>query len=364
MLQHNLRHGAQLLLAVFDSSSEDEKDLDTTSVWIPSHLGVLSNLTPVPTNSDTMEEENQNKDGHVISYQQAPKKQTGLFPVYDKNGKLLSFCEEFPKESGKAMGARHESRQNPNALLCGHAPRQMVGGEQLPFEFGSTSYEPYEPATMIGRDDEKYTLVTTLCKGHAHVIILGGRGMGKTTLALSALCDIKVVEKHPSRHFISCEGIYSVEALLTELANALRIWKRENLYDEVLTLLCQPSNPIIICLDNFETIWEAEANVSPSPIEQFLSRISKIPMLSIILTLRGLQSPLNVPWSNNRCVLAVKPLDIDSAQFLFKNKSGVSMIDTYTEKLLEAVDGVPLAIKLLASIVQEGLETTETLWQA
>ncbi|THU84996.1 hypothetical protein K435DRAFT_764610 [Dendrothele bispora CBS 962.96] len=250
------------------------------------------------------------------------------------------------------------------ALLCGQIPQQTVGGEQLPLEFGSTSYEPYESATIFGRDDERSTLVMTLCKGHAHVMILGGGGMGKTTLALSALCDVKVVEKHPSRHFVSCEGIYSVEALLTELANALRIRKRENLYDEVLTLLRQSLNPVILCLDNFETIWEAEETVSPPPIEQFLSRISRIPMLSIILTLRGSQSPLNVPWSNNRCVLAIKPLDIDSSQLLFKNISGITTIDIHTEKLLEAVDGVPLTIKLLASIVQEGLETTETLWLA
>ncbi|THU84515.1 hypothetical protein K435DRAFT_927951, partial [Dendrothele bispora CBS 962.96] len=217
---------------------------------------------------------------------------------------------------------------------------------------------------MFGRDDEKSTLVMTLCKGHAHVIILGGSGMGKTTLALSALCDIEVIRKHPSRHFISCGGIYSVEALLPELANALHIRKRENLYDKVLTLLRRASNPLILCLDNFETIWEAETTVSPPPIEQFLSRISNIPMLSIILTLRGSQSPLNVPWSNNQCVLTVKQLDIDSSQHLFKNISGVTTINTYIEKLLEEVDGVPLAIKLLASIVQEGLETAETLWQA
>ncbi|THU96161.1 FabD/lysophospholipase-like protein [Dendrothele bispora CBS 962.96] len=130
------------------------------------------------------------------------------------------------------------------ALLCGQIPRQMVGSEQVPLELVSTSYEPYESATMFGRDDEKTTLVTTLCKGHAHVIILGGGGMGKTTLALSALCDIEVIKKHPSRHFISCEGIYSVEALLPELANALRIRKRENLHDEVLTLLCRSLNPL------------------------------------------------------------------------------------------------------------------------
>ncbi|THU84987.1 hypothetical protein K435DRAFT_869730 [Dendrothele bispora CBS 962.96] len=232
------------------------------------------------------------------------------------------------------------------ALLCGQILRQMVGGEQLPFEFGPTSYEPYEPDTMFGRDHEKSTLVTTLCKGHAHVIILGGGGMGKTTLTLSALCDVEVVEKHPSRHFISCEGIYSVETLLAELANALHPLKT------------------ILCLDNFETIWEAAATVSPSLIEQFLSRISKIPMLSIIFTLRGSQSPLNVPWSNNKCVLPVKPLDTVSARDLFRDISRVTTIDTYTEKLLGELDGVLLAIKLLASIVQEGLETTETLWRA
>ncbi|THU98323.1 TPR-like protein, partial [Dendrothele bispora CBS 962.96] len=217
---------------------------------------------------------------------------------------------------------------------------------------------------MFGRDDEKSTLVTTLCKDHAHVIILGAGGIGKTTLALSALCDVEVVKKHPSRHFISCEGIYSVEALLTELANALRIRNRENLRDQVVNLLCHPSNPTILCLDNFETIWTAGAIVSPSPIEQFLSQISTTPMLSIMLTLRGSQIPLNVPWSNNKCILAVRQLDTASSQTLFKNISGVTSIDTYIDKLLKEVDGVPLAIKLLASIVQAGLETTETLWQA
>ncbi|THU76780.1 hypothetical protein K435DRAFT_813085 [Dendrothele bispora CBS 962.96] len=166
-LRHNLRHGAQSLLAVLDSDSENETDLDTTCVQIPTYHSVLNNLTPLPTRSHTAEEENQvadqlmsdpnspkepgqgvkevplhelhdhvpvyqqgkivsyrdispqweqhktqqvpvtnqngevanmteipvmNEDGHIISYQQVslPKKQTRLFPVYDRNGRKSS----------------------------------------------------------------------------------------------------------------------------------------------------------------------------------------------------------------------------------------------------------------------------------
>ncbi|THU88770.1 hypothetical protein K435DRAFT_865972 [Dendrothele bispora CBS 962.96] len=58
-LRHSLRHGAQSLLGVLDSDDDNEQKLDTRSVQSSSYPGVVNNLTPVPTNSDTMEEENQ-----------------------------------------------------------------------------------------------------------------------------------------------------------------------------------------------------------------------------------------------------------------------------------------------------------------
>ncbi|THU75535.1 hypothetical protein K435DRAFT_814244 [Dendrothele bispora CBS 962.96] len=71
-LRHNLRYGAQSLLAVLDSDSENETDLDTTCVQIPSYHGVLNNLTPLPTRSHTTEEENQVAD-QLMSDPNSPK---------------------------------------------------------------------------------------------------------------------------------------------------------------------------------------------------------------------------------------------------------------------------------------------------
>ncbi|THU83000.1 hypothetical protein K435DRAFT_807847 [Dendrothele bispora CBS 962.96] len=97
-------HGAQSLLAVLDSSSEDEKDLDTTGLWIPSHHGVLSNLAPVPTNSHTVEEENQvteqlmndshSSKEHVQGVKEVPVHD--YVPVYQQ-GKIVSYREISPQ---------------------------------------------------------------------------------------------------------------------------------------------------------------------------------------------------------------------------------------------------------------------------
>ncbi|THU88269.1 hypothetical protein K435DRAFT_316473 [Dendrothele bispora CBS 962.96] len=82
----------------------------TEQIPVTSQDGEVTTVAQIPVT---------NKDGHIISYQQVPppKKQPCLIPVHDKNGKLLSFCEEMPKESRKAVGARHESMQNTNGVL-------------------------------------------------------------------------------------------------------------------------------------------------------------------------------------------------------------------------------------------------------
>jgi predicted ATPase len=55
------------------------------------------------------------------------------------------------------------------------------------------------------------------------VIILGSGGIGKTTLALAVLHDDEVAKKYSYRYFVSCDGITSMDLLLTELAVVLRM---------------------------------------------------------------------------------------------------------------------------------------------
>ncbi|THU95426.1 hypothetical protein K435DRAFT_798141 [Dendrothele bispora CBS 962.96] len=108
-LRHKLRYGAQSLLAVLDSDSENETDLDTTCVQIPSYHGVLNNLTPLPTRSHTTEEENQVADQLMTRSEPNSPKKPGQgvkevpfhelhdhVPVYQQ-GKIVSYRDISPQ---------------------------------------------------------------------------------------------------------------------------------------------------------------------------------------------------------------------------------------------------------------------------
>jgi GTPase SAR1 family protein len=139
---------------------------------------------------------------------------------------------------------------------------------------------------MIGRDNERCDVVDALLGTMpTRIAILGGGGMGKTTLALSTLHDLAVIDRYPLRHFVSCDAIPSVSALVSEVANALRIppaKRDEHLIDVILSSF---HGNTVLCLDNFETIWDNEA--IRSGVEEFLSHLDHLPQLAIIITMRG-----------------------------------------------------------------------------
>src|SRR5258707_1181594 len=128
---------------------------------------------------------------------------------------------------------------------------------------------------MIGRDNEKSQVLDTLLnKSPARIAILGAGGMGKTTLALSSLHDPAVVGHFSLRYFVSCEAVTSASGLVGEIANALRIppaKRDEHIIDVVLSSF---HGNAILCLDNFETIWDNQA--ARSDVEGFLSHLNHL----------------------------------------------------------------------------------------
>jgi tetratricopeptide (TPR) repeat protein len=211
---------------------------------------------------------------------------------------------------------------------------------------------------MIGRDKEKSKVLDTLLdKTPARIAILGAGGMGKTTLALSSLHDPAVIEHFPSRYFVSCEAVPSVSALVGEIANALCIppaKRDEHLIDVILSSF---HGNAVLCLDNFETIWDNET--ARLDVEGFLSHLNHLPQLAIIVTMRGTQRPSRVSWSKPLLPPLEKLSDANS-KLIFETICG--KVDVSVEKLLKAIDGIPLAVTLVSALLQEGNETSESLW--
>ncbi|KAG6915405.1 hypothetical protein DXG01_011638 [Tephrocybe rancida] len=215
---------------------------------------------------------------------------------------------------------------------------------------------PPPPQLMIGRDEEKSKVIDTLLHTlPAHIAILGGGGVGKTTLALSVLHEQVVADKFPSQYFVSCEGVPSVVSLMGEIANALCIplaHRDAHLIDTIIVTLPAHS---LLCMDNLETIWDDET------MQQDLEGLLSILQLhvGIIITICGTQRPLGVSWSKP-LLPPLQSLSYNNSRHIFELTTG--LLDEFVEKLLNAVDGIPLAISLISALLQEGGESSKSLW--
>ncbi|KAG6855521.1 hypothetical protein H0H87_001612, partial [Tephrocybe sp. NHM501043] len=185
---------------------------------------------------------------------------------------------------------------------------------------------------MIERDQQKSEVIGAfLHQWPARIAILGAGGMGKTTLALSVLHKQMVAGRYPSRYFISCEGTPSVLSLVGEIANALRIPlanRDSHLLDTILSSF--PPNSIL-CLDNFETLWDNEP--MRVELEEFLSNL-QVPHLGLMITMRGTQRLSKVSWSKP-LLTPLKSMTGDDSRRLFE-QSCSHPLDEFVENLLNA----------------------------
>ena len=208
----------------------------------------------------------------------------------------------------------------------------------------------------FGREAELRDLVANLLAEHPEPApILGPPGIGKSTLALAALHDTRVADRYGARRwFIRCDGASSRAALASEIARNLAIQAPSGAENAIFSALAQA--PAVLLLDNAETPLEADQLA----VEQFLGFLASIPGLALVATIRWNERPAGVAWLE---ALRPPPLQVDPARQAFLAIAGKQFrSDPCLDRLLDAVDRVPLAIALLAHQA-EGEPDLAGLWQ-
>ncbi|TFY70841.1 hypothetical protein EVG20_g2164 [Dentipellis fragilis] len=214
------------------------------------------------------------------------------------------------------------------------------------------------PETLFGRETEMLKIVTGILKRTppARIAIIGPRGIGKTSLALSALHHPDIASEFPNtRYFVPCGAAETPGDLLLQMATALGIFDDGALPLEKKILASLRSvDSCVVCLDGFEKPWEKDTQTRE--VEELLAKVASIPSVAVIVTMRGTERPAKTRWTPFLDPLT--PLSLDAALQTFEAISGKR--DEVATRLVQAMGCVPLDVHALARLAQS--EETSQIW--
>ncbi|KAJ7178265.1 P-loop containing nucleoside triphosphate hydrolase protein [Mycena filopes] len=220
---------------------------------------------------------------------------------------------------------------------------------------------PASTQIFHGHESELADILKLFNQGTPHIAILGAGGMGKTSLAKAVLHEDTIAGRYTQyRFFIPCDKAGSTAELASLIGAHLGLKSGRDMTGTVLQHLSQ-SPPSLLVLDNLETLWEPVE--FRKEIEEFLSLLADIPTLSLLVTMRGAERPSKVQWTRP-FLLPLRPLAQDAAQRVFQDIADDGHLPEEVNQVLQLADNVPLAICLLASLVDvEGCSRVLSRWQ-
>ncbi|KZV87071.1 hypothetical protein EXIGLDRAFT_212086 [Exidia glandulosa HHB12029] len=219
------------------------------------------------------------------------------------------------------------------------------------------------PSYYFGRAAETQRVISIFDSDDpAYVAVLGGPGMGKTSLAIAVGNDPVVKSRFGDRrYFIACDAADGKENCLGIIAGAFGLLSGSSQTAKKALTALLGSAPTLLLLDNFESAWEAPEHRASA--EEVLQLLSDIPDLSFIVTMRGSERPLGVSWSRP-LLPPLAPLDTTASKQAFLSICDRGEDDFLLPHLLKPLEGVPLAITLMASLAQfEPIDALLARWQ-
>ncbi|KAJ6566658.1 hypothetical protein B0H19DRAFT_1232737, partial [Mycena capillaripes] len=143
---------------------------------------------------------------------------------------------------------------------------------------------PASPQIFHGRAQELEEVVSALMVTPARVVILGPGGIGKTTLAKAALHNQDIVSRYGRRYFVSCESANTDHQLINMIGSQLGFKPSQTLSRTIIQYFARCGLAILV-LDNMDTPWEV--NEQREKVEEFLSALSDVQELALLITMRG-----------------------------------------------------------------------------
>ncbi|KAJ6452200.1 P-loop containing nucleoside triphosphate hydrolase protein, partial [Mycena sanguinolenta] len=220
---------------------------------------------------------------------------------------------------------------------------------------------PSKPKIFHGRETELADVMKMLVNQQSsRIAILGGGGMGKTSLARAVLHHPDTLTRFEQKFFVSAEPATTSVELAALIGLHIGLNPGEDLTKAVVQYFSkQPS--CLLVLDNLETVWESIQ--SRGQVEEFLSLLTEVKHLGLIITMRGAERPARVRWTHP-FLLPLGPLSDNAAQQTFVDITDNSHSIEDFSQLLSFTDNMPLAVDLLAHLVDyEGLENVSARWE-
>ncbi|KAJ7101951.1 hypothetical protein C8R44DRAFT_746981 [Mycena epipterygia] len=161
---------------------------------------------------------------------------------------------------------------------------------------------PARPKIFHGWQPELEDILTSLSQGSAHIAILSAGVIGKQVSQELAFITL--------RFFITADSATSIE-LAGLTGSHLGLKPGKDLTQAVVQFLSRGPSCLLVP-DNLEIPWEPL--VSHSRVEEFLSLLTDILHLALIITMHGAERPAKVQWTHP----FLKPLQTLSCEAAWK----------------------------------------------
>ncbi|KAJ7181058.1 hypothetical protein C8R46DRAFT_1319617 [Mycena filopes] len=200
-----------------------------------------------------------------------------------------------------------------------------------------------------------------LAQNAPRIAILGGGGMGKTSLARATLHHSDTCSRFEARFFVSAEAATTAVELAALIGPHLGLDPGPNLIKLVVQYFAQQTSSCLLVLDNLETPWEPLE--SRSAVEEFMSLLAGVKHLALMITMRGAERPGRVQWTHP-FLQPLEPLSDHAALQIFEDITDDSHLSDEKTQLLQLTENIPLALDLMAHLVEyEGLSNVLTRWK-